>query len=225
MDSAVAEISRSQPVQAAVGHPLSLLILDDSKFDRHRIRRMSREAGIPIFMDEVASIDQMRGMLDEERFDLILIDYRLTDGTGLDALELVRNHPGNAHCPTIMVTGAADRDVAVRAMRLGCSDFLEKSELTAETLRAAVVSAIERSTFGSGGLRRKTVSGEASQTILNQFHTALQPEVAALMREVRMAQATRDKPTFNLHDHLDRMETRTLTLWTVLARLGPKAPH
>lgn len=221
MDSAVAEISRSQPVHATVGHPLSALILDDSKFDRHRICRMSREAGIPIFMDEVASIDQLRGMLDEERFDVILIDYRLTDGTGLDALELVRNHPRNAHCPTIMVTGAADPEVAIRAMRLGCSDFLEKSELTAEILRDAVVSAIERSAFSTGGeMRRKAVMREVSLTILNQCRIALQPEIAALVREVRTAQATRDTPAFNLNDHLDRMEARSLTLWAALGKLG-----
>ena len=143
MHTAVLDIDQNFQ-RPLLGEPLiSALILDDSKFDRRRIRRMSRDMGLPMLLDEVASITALRRILDEESFDLIFLDYLLGEGDGLQALTLVQTHPAHRHCPVIMLAGGDDPDVAVQALRRGCSGYLSKAQLTAQGLRHAVVAAID----------------------------------------------------------------------------------
>lgn len=144
MQTAVLETDRtvSYPL---LGEPLiNALILDDSTFDRRRIRRISGDTGLPILLDEVATITALRWSLDHDRFDVIFIDYRLSEGDGLQALTLVQEHPAHTHCPTIMLAGGDDPEVARRAMQMGCGVFLPKSQLTATALRRAVMAAIDK---------------------------------------------------------------------------------
>ena len=144
MQTAVLETDRTF-LHPMLDEPLiNALILDDSKFDRRRICRISRDMGLPIRLDEVATITALRDILDEERFDVIFIDYRLTEGDGLQALTLVQDHPAHVHCPTIMLTGGDDPDIALRARQMGCSDYLTKAQLTAQGLRRAVLAAIDK---------------------------------------------------------------------------------
>lgn len=117
------------------------MILDDSKFDRRRIRRISRQTGLPTILDEVTTITGLCDSLDEGRFNLIFLACRLSEGDGLNALMLVRRHPTRRQCPVIMLANGDDPDVASRALHMGCSGYLSKSHLTAQGLRRAVVAA------------------------------------------------------------------------------------
>lgn len=144
MQTAVLEIDRTF-LHPILGEPLiNALILDDSKFDRRRIQRIIRDMGLPILLDEVASITALRAILDEDSFDLIFLDYRLAEGDGLQALALVQTHPAHALCATIMLAGGDDPDVARQALQCGCSGYLSKSQLTAQGLRRAVMEALDR---------------------------------------------------------------------------------
>ncbi len=61
---------------------------------------------------------------DFRRFDLILLDLFLPDGSGVDLLEKItalENHP-----PVVMISGQAGIETAVKAIQIGASDFLEK---------------------------------------------------------------------------------------------------
>lgn len=143
MQTAVLEIDRSV-LRPLLGEPLiTALILDDCKFDRRRIRRMTDHMGLPILLDEVTSIAALRQILDEERFDVILLDYRLGEGDGLQALTLVQAHPAHRHCPVIMLAGGDDPDVARQALHLGCFGYLSKTQLTTQGLRHAVIAALD----------------------------------------------------------------------------------
>ncbi|MDI7267479.1 MAG: sigma-54 dependent transcriptional regulator [Myxococcota bacterium] len=59
-----------------------------------------------------------------ERPDLVLLDLRMEDMDGFDALQrLTQEAPG---LPVVMITAYGDVDSAVRAMKLGATDFLQK---------------------------------------------------------------------------------------------------
>ncbi|OLQ75226.1 sigma-54-dependent Fis family transcriptional regulator [Photobacterium proteolyticum] len=72
--------------------------------------------------------------------DLILLDLRLPDMTGMEVLESVRRDHGNI--PVVIMTAHGSIDVAVEAMRHGAQDFLIKP-CEADRLRITVNNALK----------------------------------------------------------------------------------
>ena len=60
----------------------------------------------------------------EEKFDLLLIDFRLPDGTGLDVLTYIRNL--GLSTPLIIMTSFNDVRTAVKSMQMGAFDYITK---------------------------------------------------------------------------------------------------
>lgn len=74
--------------------------------------------------DTAGSAEDANRMLQEDEFDLVLLDISMPGETGLYMLAtLVDNYPDMA---VIMVTGNDELDTAVYAMRQGADDFLSK---------------------------------------------------------------------------------------------------
>jgi DNA-binding NtrC family response regulator len=106
--------------------PLRLLIVED----RESLRRMLVRAlhGEGYAVDAARDLAEARTLLAAgERFDLVLSDLMLPDGSGLDVLALARAHASPQPPPPVVVlTGFGSVASAVAAMKLGAADFLEK---------------------------------------------------------------------------------------------------
>jgi DNA-binding NtrC family response regulator len=100
----------------------SLLLIDD---DRHVLESMAswlREQGHKV--DTCGGVAAARVALDRKRYDLVLVDVRLSDGDGFEVLAHCRQqHPGTAVIP---ITGYGSVETAVEAVRAGACDFLTK---------------------------------------------------------------------------------------------------
>jgi PAS domain S-box-containing protein len=70
-------------------------------------------------------------------FDLFILDYRLPDLTGVEAIARLRADPRFAHAPIVMVTADADASLRLAAIRAGATDFLTKP-INIEELRLRV---------------------------------------------------------------------------------------
>jgi DNA-binding NtrC family response regulator len=99
-----------------------ILIVDDEPNTIMTMRRALELEGYEV--KTAGSIGEAKDRLREERAELCLLDVRLPDGDGLDFLE--RESQAGSTLPTIMMSGHATIDDAVRATRLGARDFLEK---------------------------------------------------------------------------------------------------
>ena len=65
-------------------------------------------------------------------YDVIILDYMLGRGDGLDWLQRLKSRPD---CPKILfLTGAGNEIIAVRAMKAGADDYQRKQEMTREKL-------------------------------------------------------------------------------------------
>lgn len=64
--------------------------------------------------------------LDEALPDAILLDVRLPDGNGFDALSAIRRHPRYAHLPVIMVTSETAPESVSLGLELGCEGYITK---------------------------------------------------------------------------------------------------
>ncbi len=73
--------------------------------------------------------------------DLILLDLRLPDMTGMEVLQQVRQQHGNI--PIVIMTAHGSIDIAVDAIRQGAQDFLIKP-CEADRLRITVNNVFKR---------------------------------------------------------------------------------
>ena len=123
--------------------PIQTLLLDDSAFDRARIRRMSGKIDLNVNLTEVSGIAELKAAIETRLFDLVLIDYRLPQGDGLDVLACIQQSDLNCNAGLIMIPGEGDTRTAVTAMRNGCHDFLTKDAMTADQLQVAMMGAMQ----------------------------------------------------------------------------------
>lgn len=66
-----------------------------------------------------------RGALAEGRYDLIVLDLNLPDGSGLDLLRTIREEVGGS-VPVLVLSGMRQEETIVRGLRLGADDFVTK---------------------------------------------------------------------------------------------------
>lgn len=159
---------------------LKALIVDDSEFDRKHLRRMCRRAGLKLEFSEASDIASMCKKLDAESFDLIFLDYHLEIETGLEALAEVVVHQKQSDAISIMVTSVDSHETVIEAMRNGCSDYLIKSELTPDTIRKSITSAIERRIL-IAAIAEERAFRDAMRKTIARFSTACAPEMRAIM--------------------------------------------
>jgi len=101
-----------------------LLIEDEALFAKSVKRRLERES----YRCTIAStIAEGKAYLLQQLPDIVLLDVRLPDGSGLDLLTLIRNQDEpSKQLPIIVMTAYGELDDAVLAMKLGASDYLKK---------------------------------------------------------------------------------------------------
>lgn len=75
-------------------------------------------------VDVVHRVQEALQALEKQAYHLLLLDYRLPDGTGLELLETARKK--GLAMPAIIMTSLRDVGTAVRAMRLGAFDYITK---------------------------------------------------------------------------------------------------
>ncbi|MBR6272229.1 MAG: response regulator, partial [Bacteroidales bacterium] len=83
---------------------------------------------------------QAKKEISSKSFDLILTDLRLPDGDGILLMTWVREQL-KSHVPFIVMTGYAEVQTAVSAMKLGAFDYLKKPinpSLLEEKIQAAL---------------------------------------------------------------------------------------
>lgn len=124
-----------------------VLIVDDEPGMRMGAQRVLRRyrVSLPDVGSEVAfeceladTIASARARLAASATDLVLLDYKLPDGTGLELLREIRD--GGLDVLVIMITAFASLEVAVSATRNGAFDFLSKP-FSPEELEAVVTKA------------------------------------------------------------------------------------
>lgn len=98
---------------------LRILLVDDDKIDQKAVARFIKKQHLPYQLDVAGSLASARGKLEQQCFDLILLDYLLPDGTGLELLP-------ETEIPAIILTGGGSELVAAEAMRKGAYDYLAK---------------------------------------------------------------------------------------------------
>lgn len=75
--------------------------------------------------------------------DLILLDIMMPKMNGLDALKNIKERPNLVKIPVIMLTNIADQNMVEKAMALGASKYLVKSNIAPDALTQVIKQLLE----------------------------------------------------------------------------------
>jgi two-component system response regulator PilR (NtrC family) len=101
---------------------VEILVVDDEKIQRETLGSILRETGYHVAMacDVPTAFSAMR----ERSFDIIITDFRMPGGTGLDIAEKATELSPSA--ATLIITAYADVESVIEAMRIGVVDYIPK---------------------------------------------------------------------------------------------------
>ena len=114
---------------------IKVLIADDHAVVRRGLRQILSETSDILVAGEASTVQEVRELVRDQRWDVVVLDITMPGGSGLDLLtELRRLGPS----PRVLVlTVYPEAQYAVRAIRAGAAGFLTK-ESAPEQLIAAV---------------------------------------------------------------------------------------
>ncbi len=99
-----------------------VLVVDDEAVVANSIRKILTRKGYSI--EEAFTCKDALGQVFSQDYDLVLLDMKMSDGSGLDVLQKIKAKKPEQR--VVIVTGYASIDTAVEAIQKGASDYMPK---------------------------------------------------------------------------------------------------
>ena len=106
-------------------HETKVMVIEDYEGMRMLIGRCLADLGY-VSVRLKANADEALAALCSEQFDLIICDYQLGNGDGLQFLKSIRDNPATGDTKFIMLTGSDDRDILRKAVEFGVNEYITK---------------------------------------------------------------------------------------------------
>ena len=100
-----------------------ILIVEDEIVFANAVKKQLLRAGYNC--EIAANLNTAREKFESLIPDLVLLDMRLPDGSGLDFLEMIKNGE-NSNASVLVMSAYGELEDAVSAMKMGASDYLKK---------------------------------------------------------------------------------------------------
>ncbi|MBN9628126.1 MAG: hypothetical protein ABS39_05865 [Acidovorax sp. SCN 65-28] len=123
-----------------------LLLEDDPAIARTVAYALERDG---LTVTHSLLVHDARQQLQRTRFDLLVLDVGLPDGSGLDLLRDVRHAPPTAALPVLMLSAHGEEIDRVLGLELGADDYLTKP-FSPRELAARVKALLRRAGHGNG---------------------------------------------------------------------------
>ncbi len=116
-----------------------IMVIDDEKIVGDMAKMSLEQEGYAV--ETFLSAEPALKRLEEERFDVVVTDYKMKGIDGMEVLRTVRSrHPATQ---VIMITAFANLDAAIEALRRDVHDFFPKPVKIKE-LKASIKRALEK---------------------------------------------------------------------------------
>lgn len=145
----VSELSSTAPLPAGGKLPVVLLVEDDLSQSR-LIELIFTRSEFPVTLHLAHSLAEARRYLANAAADLVITDFNLPDGWGM---ELLPTDPSMVTRPVMLLTGQGDEKVAVEAMKCGAVDYIVKTDESIRALPGTVARVLRE--WGNVLLRRE----------------------------------------------------------------------
>ena len=198
---------------AAGINPIRVLLVDDHQLLTDSLARLlAAEPDIEVVGVAGTVADARR--LSRERMDVVLMDYRLPDGTGAEATRAIK-----ARWPTarvVMLTAIADDETVLESIQAGADGYLTKDRAVED-----VVSAVRDARAGETLLPRSVIVGIAQRVATARERPLDRPTIDPLTaRELDVLRALAEG--LSTPDICDRLSISRNTLRTHVGNIMTK---
>jgi DNA-binding NtrC family response regulator len=162
-----------------------VLVVDDERLIRWGLCRALKDAGY--VAEQAGTTNEAIETVERDMPDLLLLDYKLPDGSGIDVLRAVRR--SSPRTPVVMITAHASVGGAVEAMKEGAYDYLGKPFEMDEMIQT-VGRALETGQLREE-LARSREDARAQAAVENIVaHSPAMQEVVRLVRRIAESEAS-----------------------------------
>ncbi len=187
--------------------PTSVLLIDDHDLIRQGLRRAFERSPDFAVLGEAASLSQGEQLVARHDPQVVVIDVRLPDGSGLDLVRKMRQH--KAQLGIVVLTMYAGDEQLFAALDAGASAFVPKDAPADDVVAAARHAAVSPRSFTAPDL------AEAMQRRLRPTGPQLSPRerevlellseglgVAAIARKLYISESTAKTHISKIYDKL-----------------------
>jgi DNA-binding NarL/FixJ family response regulator len=122
---------------------VSALLVEDNPTDMLLMQEaLSEVPGVRFVIQEAGCLSEALARLENDRFDVAVVDLGLPDCSGLETLQAL--HEKAPDIPKVVMTGVGDEQAGIQAMQMGAQDYVVKSDIHATLLPRVVRYAVER---------------------------------------------------------------------------------
>jgi len=108
------------------GNKYHVLFVDDDQLILGGFQRLAHTRARHWSCRFATCMDEALKLIKQQCPDVIVSDYAMDGGTGLDLLKAVRHNPTTSNTPFILLTGYADHKRKLECLEAGATDFLSK---------------------------------------------------------------------------------------------------
>lgn len=131
---------------------MKILIADDHEVVREGLKQIVRKQNPSTDIEEAATGDETLEKIENNRYDLVIMDISMPGKTGLDILQTLKDR--NEMIPVLVLSIHAEEQYAIRVLKLGASGYLCKSSLYKE-LAGAINTIIDGGRYITTSLAEK----------------------------------------------------------------------
>jgi two-component system response regulator DevR len=118
----------------ATGMPIRVMLVDDHEVVRGGIKALLQATDDIVVTAEAGSVREAIDEAERSRPDVVVMDVRLTDGSGIEATREIRAR--RPQTSVLMLTSFADDEALFASIMAGASGYVLKQIKSAELLRA-----------------------------------------------------------------------------------------
>lgn len=176
---------------------IRVLVVDDHQMFSEGMVRMLSDHDEIFVVGVAGTVEEAVASARLHAPDVVLMDYELPDGDGVQATERVKKE--NPDVKVVMVTSHTDEGVLIRAIEAGASGYVTKSKVIGDVVDAVRAAADGEALISPAMLARLLPKLRPNKRGLGSDLSTRELEVLGLLAEGLANQAIADKLVISVH--------------------------
>ncbi len=155
---------------------IKILLIEDNDADARLIQEYLAEMQYaPSMLNRVKSLSEGFEALHKGVYDILLLDLKLPDSSGLATVTSIINI--DPTIPVVVLTGSDDERIAIQALQEGAEDYIAKGQMTGVLLSSSLRYSIERHRIQQE-LKEKN---KELENIVRNFHNIIAVQMEGIL--------------------------------------------